>query len=1220
MSEALAQVEILLSANTARFQESWENATQTVTDSTSTIRDRVLAMGQAISAAALAGVAALGAITMQQVELASNIQKSSSLAVVAAETFQYWSAGAKTVGVEQEKLGDILKDTNDKIGDFLANEGGEMQDFFNNIAPKVGVTAEQFRGLSGAEGLQLYYDTLVKANTGSAEMVFYMESIADEASALIPLLANGGEKLKYWGELAESTGYIMSDGLIAKAKELGEQTEIMAMRWQGFKNSISEITLPPLTNWLSELNKTGGVFENISKTVVGGLQSITDWLNSGGMHQVAGVVGVVAVSAVLRLGVSVASTIPLVRASAASLLDNAKAAITDATSQQALDAAILKMQRNRVIATLAIRNYKLAIIEATTATVAYVRALPAKIAQLHSSTTAMLTNARATLTMTNAQKLATSTAILTGRGMVGVGTALSNVGGVIKAHPFMLLATVMSAIVVKTEGLKGAITSLGRTLGVIGVMFEDFIGTTVDGWGMIFDVASGVLGGILGQSKSTTGGVTGYFGEMFKGTEGGFIGLLQVGAKIFDDLATRAITFSKMTVQNITNAWIHIKNGFKQVGNSIVAVFEGVANKGVDFANSIIDKINAIIDGLNTISSFTGFTVARVRHVGRVSLGRLSVEDVPIANGYQAQYEQNKVTVATDYINGAIQRSKEQTQANNEVAKSLNNVSQAYAGVENKAEEAGDKAEKSAKKAEKSIRGVNDALKLAENMTNQFIEWDKQWFLIQRYPNGLLGTQTAQFDYEANNIHGKFFGLDQSVKDLMADTARTMDELSAGAELLDKRIDIAKRLSAIKNGDNQYQDLKYELYNDANSLSFAAENIKKEALGQMAILEASMALQEINDKANDVKKELEQVDYDGFIKEVFVIEQQKIDILEKYNYLLRDGYNQEFALIEEQANDLAMAQTKLVVAKEYHDLISSLKTEEEKRLSVLQNQLHILNNQNVLTGSMIDIDKAKQLINQNVGLTTPTDKYKELNDKTTNQYASLDAGLQTLLDNERLTEQERIGIKAWGADERLKIERAHTQAMNALVLSDSQNMFGSLASIAKDGLGEQSKLYRAMFAVQQGFAIAQAGIAMQQAISQGLSKGFPTGLADMALAAAEGAKIISAIKSVVVPVGQAHDGIMSVPKSGTWNLEKGERVLPKHTAKALDDKLAKIGTGHGETKIIINNYSGEKTEIQQMPNGDTMVIIGKMIDAKVDAKINQRFIQARRQGGELYGR
>ncbi|MFA9487225.1 MULTISPECIES: hypothetical protein, partial [unclassified Moraxella] len=100
---------------------------------------------------------------------------------------------------------------------------------------------------------------------------------------------------------------------------------------------------------------------------------------------------------------------------------------------------------------------------------------------------------------------------------------------------------------------------------------------------------------------------------------------------------------------------------------------------------------------------------------------------------------------------------------------------------------------------------------------------------------------------------------------------------------------------------------------------------------------------------------------------------------------------------------------------------------------------------------------------------------------------------------------------------------------------------------------------------------------------------------------------------------QAHDGIMSVPKSGTWNLEKGERVLPKHTAKALDDKLNSL-QGRGETKVIINNYTSEKAHVQQMPNGDMMVTIGKMISDTVDAKVNQRFIQARRQGGELYGR
>ena len=220
------------------------------------------------------------------------------------------------------------------------------------------------------------------------------------------------------------------------------------------------------------------------------------------------------------------------------------------------------------------------------------------------------------------------------------------------------------------------------------------------------------------------------------------------------------------------------------------------------------------------------------------------------------------------------------------------------------------------------------------------------------------------------------------------------------------------------------------------------------------------------------------------------------------------------------------------------------------------------------------------------------------------------------MENERLTEEERIKITKWGETERAKIKKAYSAATNNLILSDSENMFGSLASIAKDGLGEQSRLYRIMFAMQQGFAIAQASIAMSQAMSRGLAEGFPKGLADMAMAAAHGAKIISAIKSVVMPVGQAHDGIMSVPKSGTWNLEKGERVLPKHTAQNLDNTLNRLN-GRGETKVIINNYTSEKASVEQQPNGDFMVTIGKMMKQVGRTEAQQLMYQETRQNGYL---
>ncbi len=210
-------------------------------------------------------------------------------------------------------------------------------------------------------------------------------------------------------------------------------------------------------------------------------------------------------------------------------------------------------------------------------------------------------------------------------------------------------------------------------------------------------------------------------------------------------------------------------------------------------------------------------------------------------------------------------------------------------------------------------------------------------------------------------------------------------------------------------------------------------------------------------------------------------------------------------------------------------------------------------------------------------------------------------------------EDTHTGIEQEAQEARYNALQTYTQAKNNLLLTQYDNVFGSLTSIAKDGLGEQSKVYRAMFAMQKGFAIAQSAIAIQQAVSQGLAKGFPMGLPDIAMAVAEGAKIVSAIKSVVMPVGQAHDGIMSVPKSGTWNLQKGERVLPRHTAKALDDKLNTMGGGGQviNVNVTVNSNGGDVQADEQM---------GRRFGDVIKLAVQSELLKERKQGGLLYGR
>lgn len=151
---------------------------------------------------------------------AAEIGKLAAVAGLSVEEFQRFSAGAKTVGFEMDKVSDIMKDVNDKFGEYIMNGEGQLVDFFEKIAPAVGVTAEQFRKLSGPQALQLYVDSLQKAGLSQQEMTFYMEALANDATALLPLLRDGGREMRSLADEAESAGRILSQDAVDGARDL----------------------------------------------------------------------------------------------------------------------------------------------------------------------------------------------------------------------------------------------------------------------------------------------------------------------------------------------------------------------------------------------------------------------------------------------------------------------------------------------------------------------------------------------------------------------------------------------------------------------------------------------------------------------------------------------------------------------------------------------------------------------------------------------------------------------------------------------------------------------------------------------------------------------------------------------------------------------------------------------------------------------------------------
>ena len=269
MSTVLAQAQIILTADTARFTQEITNARNLSVNSFDDIKKsaqeiaKISLMG--VVAGATAGATALAAMTVEQVKLANELAKTAQVANTSVTAIQKYTFAAKAAGIEQDKLADIFKDTQDKVGDFLSTGGGELQDFFKNVAPQAHLTADALRRLSGPEALQAMYNAMDKANLSQSEMVFYMEGIADEASSLIPLLRDGGAGFKLWANAAENAGAVMDEKTIRASKELKASTDLLKLSYDGVKNQLTQALIPVLSDLAVKLTNDVTLKDNARK-------------------------------------------------------------------------------------------------------------------------------------------------------------------------------------------------------------------------------------------------------------------------------------------------------------------------------------------------------------------------------------------------------------------------------------------------------------------------------------------------------------------------------------------------------------------------------------------------------------------------------------------------------------------------------------------------------------------------------------------------------------------------------------------------------------------------------------------------------------------------------------------------------------------------------------------------------------------------------------------
>lgn len=192
--------------------------------------------------------------------------------------------------------------------------------------------------------------------------------------------------------------------------------------------------------------------------------------------------------------------------------------------------------------------------------------------------------------------------------------------------------------------------------------------------------------------------------------------------------------------------------------------------------------------------------------------------------------------------------------------------------------------------------------------------------------------------------------------------------------------------------------------------------------------------------------------------------------------------------------------------------------------------------------------------------------------------------------------------------ERAAIEQSYMDAKRDLMLTQGEALFGDLAGLAKGFAGEQSGIYKGLFAVEKGFAIAQSAIAIQQSIAKAMALGFPQNIPVIGQAIAQGAGIMSSIKGITTGFKDGgYTGNMGVNQVA-GAVHGQEYVFDAQATKRIGvDNLNAMRSGKsvgGEVQVnIINNSSAR---VQASDDGKTITIsdVNNAVDRKFDSLAN----------------
>ena len=1152
-----------------------KNASNNIADSFSIASVAAKALGVAV-----AGISAGGVIsfTNQTINAGNEIKKFSQLANSSTRDFQYFAKGAETAGFSMEKFADVNKDVLDRLGEVSRGEG-EMMDFFERIAPKIGVTAAQFKNLSGPEALQAYYNGLQKANLSHAEQVTYMEQLANDASMLIPLLKNGGEGFQKWGDAAERMNALMSDEMIANLALAKENVQLLNLQWEGAKNTLINGSMPAI------------------QATIDNMDALTNVTMIAGAY-LAG------------------SYIPTLAIATKGLVTDTVAKISNIASTRAKTLADYEVAKANLAATAAM-----------------VRAMGVTNAQ----TAAMMTNARAAYQQAAAAKatmFAGSGLLGVLGGPVGLGITMASV-----AAGYLLMKDGAEKATASIDIQGKSVADLVVKYRELNTLQRDnetkALADQVEDLGLKYRVASSDLYSFMEAlpiSDEKIATFTKLNSELSQG---------RISSNEYYEAVKNVniLTDSQLSkVRALVGGYVEAKNKFNEaetaqdaLANSMGSTTQKAKEQAAEVAglSEEIKKLlgtnkeamlkntslNAMI-GAGADPKLAEYLYEARKAQGILGTSKMLSEDVrkSVLARYNSEIGLNKTLEERAKIE---ERNKKLIEAQGDAMKVNALVASNAAKFNFKGIEAKNGLPTGLLSAihMQESRGNANAYNESSGATGGFqflAATAKQYGVKDRY-------NLAQSAEGA----GKY--LAYLLKTFNGDIEKAISAYHAGEGNVQRGTNIGpinrqyvKNVKGYMGGASGVSFTEGYSYDDwlkeQEKFSIERERREKEQAAKQLDLTNAVATEKvrINTKLAQDIKSIEEAGFPESESKKLIAEYQRradIDIqiadaaqIDKLSSFSDYAKSEEQLLNESYARrqrDLKLDISLTIGA--YTEASAHIEKQRLKDLQKIRQAMYESISNPLAEMQSIGFNASAQaslspkefqqwqLGNEHqAGYSQLADSFllsqKAISENEligeTERYAQLQSIYETYLKNK--SELSALYAK----QEQDLVQSQHDAQMSIWqdLLTRTGTIFNDMAAMVKETAGESSAAYKAMFLVNQGISMAQAMINTEVAATKAMAEGGMVAGIPMATAIrALGYASVGLIAAQTI-TGMAHDGIDNIPKEGTWLLDGGERVLNPQQNKDLTNYLANQGAGNGEVHftqtIVIQSDGSSKTDTQ----------------------------------------